>query len=168
MLEEPGSGHYKLELKLAFDMNAAAAIQEKTAEPRTDFRGYLLTDFYIWSRIGEPKLLKAMFWAALLAHQPEYDSAEGFDTAGTFIQENNAQQIVDALETAYYAFLPKDKAEKIQKIKAEVEAKAKGEGAETESPLDQTKAPTPAETTGLMTGPSLVTTSVSTSTSSAG
>jgi hypothetical protein len=167
MLQEPGGGHYKLELNLAFDMNAAAAIQEKTADPRAGveifackecgtlnelrpFRGFMLTNFATFAHISEPRLLRVMLWAAMLAHQPEYDSDEGLRTVGTFIQESNAEQIVEAIQNAYFAFLPAHKVDAIKKLIAEKESK--GAGAETKSPLEEMKAANP-ETNGSSSGP---------------
>jgi len=167
MLEEQGGAFYRVELKLAFDMNAGAAIQERTANPQVGFRGYMLTELKTWAHISEPNLLKAMLWAAVLAHQPEYDSDEGFETIGSFIQENNAQQIIDAIEAAYFKYLPKERVEAIKKLKAAAEAE--GEGAETNGPLDGTNKPaneTPSSA-GSNSGPSPATTSESASANSA-
>jgi hypothetical protein len=171
MLEEQGGAFYRVELKLAFDMNAGAAIQERTADPKMNFRGYMLTHFRTWANISEPMLLKAMFWGAVLAHHPEYNSDEGFDTVGTFIQENNSEEILEAIEKAYLAYLPKERAEELLKLKAKAKAeevaKLKGDGAETDVPLDGTNQTSPSA--GSRSGPSPDTTSeLKVSTNSAG
>jgi len=141
MLEEQGGAFYRVELKLAFDMNAGAAIQERTANLELEFRGYKITDFIeTWTNIAEPNLLKAMLWGAALAHQPEYNCDEGFETVGTFIQENNAQQIIDAIEAAYFKYLPKSRVDEILKLKAQIEAQ-KGKGGDTNRPLAETERP---------------------------
>ena len=128
MLEEQGGAFYRVELKLAFDMNAGAAIQERTADPKLGFRGYMLTELKTWAHICEPKLLKAMLWGAVLAHHPEYNCDEGFETIGSFVQESNAVAILDAIEAAYFKYLPKSRVDEILKLKAQIEAqKAKGE-----------------------------------------
>ncbi|HEY0701272.1 MAG TPA: hypothetical protein VGD60_00750 [Candidatus Acidoferrales bacterium] len=159
-LEQEYGPIIKVELKLAFDMTAAAALQEKTQ--------LLLTDYSIWKHIGEPKLLATMLWAACLSHHPELDVDEGPGVIGSYIQENNADQVTEALWQAYLAYLPKAKREKFAQLKAEAEEKAK-RGDETESPLDETK--TPASGTipsaGSISGPLPDTTSASVSASSA-
>ena len=184
MLEEQGGAFYRVELKLAFDMNAGAAIQERTANPKLEFRGYKITDYIeTWSNIAEPNLLRAMLWGAVLAHQPEYNCDEGFETVGTFIQENNGQQVIDAIEAAFFKYLPKSRVDEILKLKAQIEAqKAKGEtngrplvpGAvpsETNPPKSETKTetaePISSGSAGSSSGPSPATTSESASANSA-
>lgn len=167
ILTEP-EGNIEIDLKLAFNMNAGAAVQEKTLAPhRPD--GLLLTDVGIWNHIGEPKVLRAMLWAAALAHQPEYDTGddEGLLTIGSYIQESNSDEIVEAIWKAYLTFLPPAKRELLLTIKAEAEARAKR--GETNRPLVGTEPPEN-ETiplTGSSSGPSADTTSISASTSSA-
>lgn len=145
VLEEP-DGNIQVDLKLAFNMNAAAAVQEET--------GYLLTNTSIWNHIAEPKLLRAAVWAAALAHQPEYEADGGLATIGSYIQESNSEQIVEALWKAYLAYLPAAKRDFLIKAKADAEEKAKR--GETNRPLDETQRPT-SETipsTGSNSGPS--------------
>jgi hypothetical protein len=175
MLEEQGGAFFRVELKLAFDMNAGAAIQERTANPKSEFRGYRITDFIeTWSNIAEPQLLKAMLWGSVLAHQPEYNCDEGFETVGTFIQENNAQEIIDAIEAAYFKYLPKNRVDDILKLKAELEAKAKGEPGRPLAKMTPgvpenggTAAPISWDSAGSNSGPSPVTTLESASANSA-
>jgi len=143
-LDEPG-GKIKIELKLAFNMNSAAAVQEET--------GYLLTDVKIWNHIGEPKLLRAMLWAAAIAHQPEYESRDGLPTIGSYIQEENSEQIVDALWKAYLSYLPPAKRELLLKAKAEAEQRA--ERGEPNRPLETSPAmPLSNQSIGGNSGPS--------------
>jgi hypothetical protein len=155
---EGSSGKLRLDFKLCFDMNAGAAIQEKT--------GLLLTDVGIWAHIGEPKAMGAIFWAALLANHPDYNSDEGLEVARSYIQESNAGEIVDALWAAYLAFLPAEKREFVLRLKADLEDKEKRE---KEPPLEQAPAETPAAASsgGSSSGPSPATISASASTSSA-
>ena len=160
VLQEP-DGNVDLELKLAFNMNAATAVQEQTS--------YLLTDVQIWGHIGEPKLLRAMFWAASLAHQPEYDTGddEGLLTIGSYVDENNSEAVVEALWTAYLAYLPAAKRASLLKAKKDLEDRAKR--GETNRPLVGTEPPASEtiQSTGSSSGPSADTTSISASTSSA-
>jgi hypothetical protein len=156
-LAEPGNSQIVIELKLAFDMNAGARIEEQT--------GLLLTNIDTWKHLRKPSVLRAMLWAASIAHQPEYVAEGGLEVIGSYIDENNADQIADALWCAYMNYLPPARA----KFLDEQYQNAK-KGAETERPLDETK-PAKAETKeqpGSSSGPSPDTTSVSASTSSAG
>lgn len=162
--EQIGGGFEALDLKLAFDMNAAAALQEKTiAKHRPD--GLSLTDLRVWNHVGEPLVFRAMLWAATLVHQPEYNTGDdqGLLTIGSFIQENNSQEIIEALWKAYLAFLPAKKRDILAKFKEEAER------GETNRPLDVTKT-APNETipsVGSSSGPSPDTISASASANSA-
>jgi hypothetical protein len=153
LLENDGSGgKTRLEFRLCFDMNAAAAIQEKA--------GLLLTDVGIWKHVGEPIALGVMFWASLFANHPEYRSDEGLEIARSYLQENNAAQIVDVMWEAYLAFVPKEKREML------VERRKRAErGEKTEDPL-ASKPAAPASG-GSSSGPSPDTTSESAQTNSA-
>jgi hypothetical protein len=154
-LAEPGNSQVAIELKLAFNMNAGAAIQEQT--------GLMLTDLSIWKHIAEPKVLRAMLWAAVLAHQPEYDCEEGLYTIGSFIQEDNAEQIIEALDQTYLAYLPKAKREWLEKLKAEADRKSGESSAEKNAPTPATSG----QSAGSSSGPSEDTTSASAIASSA-
>jgi hypothetical protein len=171
LLEEPGGGHIPVELKLAFNMNAGVAVQEKTRSPQRP-EGLMLTDFGMWAHILEPKVLRAVLWAASLAHQPEYDTGddEGLETIGSFIDERNSEQIFEALWAAYLNFLPAPKRDMVVKLRTEAEKK-RPEG-ETNGPLGPEAAPMvpiapPRPSTGSSSGPSDVTISSSAMTSSA-
>jgi len=149
MLESDGtSGLTKLDFRLCFDMNAAAAIQEQTR--------LLLTDTLIWKHIAEPIVLGAMFWAALLANHPEYRSVDGLEIARSYVQENNAQEIIEALWKAYLDFVPQDKRELLIKKRAEEDERKKllAAGEETENPSNQTTASEPPATLESSTGSS--------------
>ena len=101
----------KKKLELAFDFNAAAHVEELTKEK--------LTDLSIWTRVSGPTLMRALFWSALLAHQPEYATPEGLEIVGSYMDESNAASIVAALEEAYLLWLPKEKRELLEKIRAD-------------------------------------------------
>ena len=148
---EQNGARTKKQLKLAFDFNAAAHIQELTRHD--DFDGYKLTNTTIWTHIGEPVLLRAMFWAALLAHHPEYDNADGLKIVGSYMDESNQGAIVEALEEAYLLYVPKEKREYLQELrKAQLAGEPPpppdptGPSAEGESSSSSSSGPLPATT----------------------
>jgi hypothetical protein len=166
-LQEYDGSILHIDLNLAFDMNAGAAVQEKTRNAVRP-NGLLLTERKLWLHIGEPEVIGAMLWAATLAHHPEYDVDEGLIVVRSYIQESNADQITDALWKAYLAYLPKEKRELYERLKAEAEEAAL-RGDETNGPLDETKSPANETklSPGSSSGPLPGTTSVSSSASSA-
>lgn len=119
------------EFKLCFTVNAAAAIKEKTriVDPSSgkiiDPGVSLLNFIEAWSQISDPRLLRVMFWAAVLCHHPEYDTRdedgrltdEGIDTIGTLIDETVSDQIGEALWQAYLKSLSKTKREAVIKVR---------------------------------------------------
>jgi hypothetical protein len=155
-LDEPG-GKVKVELKLAFNMNAGVAVQEKTRAPhRPD--GLMLTSIGfdgVWAHIREPIVQRAMLWAASLAHHPEYDTAtdEGLETIGTYLQENNSDEVAETLWSAYMAYLSPAKRAFMQKIR-DSEEKARGDKPKNEQPPAENMPANPSESTGSNSGPS--------------
>lgn len=106
---EEGNIKTALKFKLAFDFNAAAAIQEKT-----DLN---LLDFSIWKNANDPNVMRVMFWAATHAHHPEYRSDEALEVLGSYMDESNSGQIYEALWAAYLAYLPKQKREYLERLR---------------------------------------------------
>ena len=113
------------EFKLAFTVNAAAVIKERTGVS-------LLNFIEAWSQISDPRLLRVMFWAAVLSHHPEYDTRdeqgkptdEGLDTVGTLIDETVSDQVGEALWQAYLKSLSKTKREAVIKVREMAEKEA--------------------------------------------
>jgi hypothetical protein len=101
----------KKQLLLSFDFNSAARVQELT--------DYRLTDLSIWTHITEPILLRAMLYCSLLAHQPEFATEDGLEIVGSWMDESNQAAIVTALEEAYLLWLPKEKREFLEKLRAD-------------------------------------------------
>lgn len=155
-LDEPG-GQIKVELKLAFNMNAGVAIQEKTrAAHRPD--GLMLTSIGVdgvWAHIREPIVQRAMLWAASLAHQPEYDTAneEGLETIGSYLQENHSDEVAETLWSAYMAYLSPAKRAFMQKIRDD-QAKTRGDKSKNEQSPAESMPASPSESTGSNSGPS--------------
>jgi len=154
-LQDATGPSYKLRFNLCFDYNAAAAVQEHT--------GLKLTDASVWKHIDEPIFASVLFWAAILAHHPEYNSDEGLEAIRSYMDEKNSEVIVKGCWDAYVAYLPKDKREYMEKLKAQAEAGEKP----TLDPLNPATGEAPPESsTGSTSGPSPDTTSGSLSKSS--
>ena len=156
------------EFKLSFTVNAAAVIKEKTriADPATgkiiDHGVSLLNFIEAWSQISDPRLLRVMFWAAVLAHHPEYDTRdengrptdEGLETIGTLVDETVSDQIGEALWQAYLKSLSKSKREAVIKVRemAEKEARNPKENPPEPSPDTSAGAAATMTTTGSSSG----------------
>lgn len=169
-LEDDAGGKFTRSFRLAFDMNAAAEIEERT--------GLSLLDAGIWQHINEPVAFSVMFYAALLANHPEYRtvddegeaSDEGLEVIRSYMQESNAEPITEALWKAYLIYLPREKRELMEKLRAKAEAQRSDGGAEADpfGPPAATAAVTAATgPAGSSSGASPATTSGSAMTSSA-
>ncbi len=100
--------------RLSFDANAAAEIEERT--------GLSMLSGEAWQKPSF-KVMSIMFWAAVLANHPEYDtedekgnrSDEGLRVIRSYMDVGNALEISDALEKAYMLSLPPDRRAEIEK-----------------------------------------------------
>ena len=113
------------EFKLCFDVNAAAVIKEKT--------GVSLLNFVeAWTQIGDPRLLRVMFWAAVLAHHPEYNSKddtgkltdEGLETIGSLVDETVSEKVAEALWETYLKSLSPAKRKAVLELRKLAEEQA--------------------------------------------
>lgn len=159
--DEQGEFHHTFEL--AFDFNAVAAVSEVTGEE-------CLNSIEMWYRM-DARMLRAMLWAALLRHQPEFDTRDtrgrrnddGLRAVGSWLRFDDGRRIGDALWKAYLLFLPKDQAEYWRKVREGAE-----KGKDTESPLVPKNSPekkeAPAHSDGANSGLSPATISESATT----
>lgn len=157
-LTDDAGGKLLRRFRLAFDFNAAAEIKTRI--------GLKLLDGSIWQHIDDPVVFSVMFYAAVLAHQPEYrtrDDAgeptdEGLEVIRSYMQESNAEVITEALWQAYLAWLPKEKRELMERLRA----KAEGKSADPLSPAPAATMPPTGpvlNSASSSSGPSAVTTS---------
>jgi hypothetical protein len=96
-LAEDGGKMLKLELRLAFDFNALALVEEIT--------GKSMLAGEIWQTLTASNV-SALFWASLLAHQPEYEGKEGLAMVRSYMDAGNAAAITQAVTRAFVASLP--------------------------------------------------------------
>jgi hypothetical protein len=91
-LSENNGRRFHLEVQLSFDFNALAAFQKQT--------GINPLEGNVWER-PSPVVLRALFWAALLAEQPEYDSDDGLRIAGSYMRPDSVIAIAEATQEAW-------------------------------------------------------------------
>lgn len=157
-LEDDDGGKFSRSFKLCFDFGAGVAIRDKT--------GLNLRDFAIWKESERPDVLSVMLWAAILRHQPEYDSEEGLEVIESYLDDGNFDQVSEALWQAYLKYVSKEKREFLTKMREKVEQNLRrGEAA---SPLAQSGSEAEKESDSPTTtsGQSAVTTSASPTTTS--
>ena len=86
----------------------------------------------IWAGM-DARRLSALLWAAALAHNPEYDSDEGLEVIRSYVTDENAKQVYEALWDAHLASLSPER----RKLMSEIRAKGK----ETLADEDPTRDP---------------------------
>jgi hypothetical protein len=155
---------YTLSLRLAFDVNAGVAIQEKS--------GINIGHLDIWSRAGEPIFVRTVLWGAVLAHQPDYYTTDdagrltnaGLEAIGSYIDDSNTPAVIEALWKAYLAFLSPARREYMENLREHQERQAeelrKRLEAGEDVPLAEAPAATgtnettsPTNATGAQSGP---------------
>jgi len=113
-------------LRLSFDYNAYALIQDRT--------GLDATGQDVWRDLNAATV-SIMLWAAVLACQPEYDDEEGLGVIRSYMDRGNQDLIMEKLFEAHIAALP----ERVRSALMEAKQRLK-EG------KDPTRPPTPPET----------------------
>lgn len=96
-LQQDDGSVLHVELRLAFDCNAIAAAEEAS--------GLNMLKGDIWLDLTG-RVLGILFWAALLAHQPEYAGPDGLAVARSYIDAGNILQVGRAVEDAFALSLP--------------------------------------------------------------
>jgi hypothetical protein len=160
-LEDANGSKFKRSFTLAFDFNAVAAVEEVT--------GYSLLKGEAWAH-NTAAVISTMFWAAVLAHHPEYDTwddrnlrrtPEGLEVLRSYMDDKNVDEISEALWKAYLDYLSPAKRDIL------VAARARAEKAIPTLPSPETTQAAVTESGGLSSGPSADTTSASAMTKSA-
>lgn len=137
-----------LTFRLAFDFNAMAAVEDAT--------GLNMLRGEIWTALTG-STLGALFWASLLAHQPEYAEAGGLEVARSYIEPGNVVAVGNAVEDAFMLSLPEDD-------RAAIRAARESRPARPTTPTASPK--TDGASAGSNSGPSVDTTSGLTTTNS--
>ncbi len=164
-LKDDSGTSFVREFRLCFDFNTCARIKDKTGVSMLNF-------IEAWSQILDPRLVSTMFWAAALAHSPEYNTKDddgkptddGLECLRSYMDDANSEQICEALWQAYLLSLSKDKREAVEKLRASAERKLSNQPIPP-APLSAVPAPTMA-TNGSDSGQLPATTSDSALTSS--
>jgi hypothetical protein len=103
-LDEDGGGTRRLDLRLVFDFNAVALVEET-------LHVNLLAGDVVEHLTGTA--LSVMFWAALQARQPEYEGAEGLAVVRSWMDLGNAPAISLAVVNAVVRSLPAEQQQAI-------------------------------------------------------
>jgi hypothetical protein len=115
-------GNFKRTYRVCFNLNVLAEISEKT--------GISALTIDMWVKL-DARVLRAMFWAALLPnHGEEFDTRdrkggrtdEGLEIVGSWLDGDNQERAARGLWQAYLLYLPKDQAEELEKARKDVEA----------------------------------------------
>jgi hypothetical protein len=157
VVENDDGSKFTVELRLSFNMNVLADIEEKC-------KWNLMINPIEW--VDDPKAVRTVLWAAALPYQPEYRSDDGLEAIGEYMTLDNRVDTIEALFKAYSLFVRKDRRETyIKTTQSLVEVLRTGKAPE------EVDKPTPlAATANLSVGPnsaqSPVTTLVSKTTTS--
>lgn len=121
-LEDDSGATFVRNFRLSFDFNAVTLVEETT--------GFSLLSGAIWKRITA-KNLSLLFYAAILANHPEFDTDDGLGNKTTvglevvrsYMDGSNMAQITEAVSEAYTRSLAPEDQARIRKAQAEEKAK---------------------------------------------
>ena len=152
---EDDQGKLVLNFRLSFDFNAYARIEEQT--------GIKMLGLIVWTQLSA-KVVRAMFWAAVIANHPEFeDEKEGLHAIGEYLRLSNVDGVVDALWEAYLLNFSRDRVPALRALReAGKKSTVPNASAPESTPAD------PILPDGSSSGQSQDTTSASVMTTSAG
>lgn len=130
-LKDDSGENFTRNLRLSFDCNAMAMVQEET--------GWSMMSGQIWDHLDE-KTLSIMLHAAVLALQPEYGVENGLEVLRSYMDFSNAEQIAEALNEAFLIQLPAEKADEIRKKQKAAREKGENPTQPATDPAPVTKA----------------------------
>jgi hypothetical protein len=99
-LDDEISGSFTRKFRLSFDAEAIARVENLT--------GVSFLNGDIFRQPSVPNL-GILFWAAVLAHSPEYESYEGLAVILSYMDAGNISEITLALFEAFIVRLPPEK-----------------------------------------------------------
>jgi len=127
------NGARRLDLKLSFDFNSFAAIEDKIGinmlQNASDFFDNLSAD-----------KLRVALWAALQIHNEGYEGDAGLEIVGSYLSYTNAVEVASALRAAFVAGLGPE-VQKAIKDAEEAARVAEAAGVAGEVPLEATSNP---------------------------
>ena len=103
--QDENGGKETLTYRLAYNFNAFAAIEAKTG--LNMLRGELFRNMNATNLI-------AAFWAALLIHQPDFITDEGYASVGEMVTMENSASILRGVKSAFLLCLSKEERDKIE------------------------------------------------------
>jgi hypothetical protein len=154
-LEEADGGKFSKSFRLCLDYNASAYIKDKTGVSISNVVDFL-------TNLGDPRVLSAVFYAAILAHNPEFrtfdgageESNEGLEVVRSYMDDSNSEAIAEAIWAAYLISQPPERRKALEKMYEEAKAKDAAGDRPQQSP---TEIPSPTATNSSSSGPSPVT-----------
>ena len=105
MIEDADGGKFEVHFKLSFDFNALALIEEKT--------GLSALTGEVFS-VPTARNTIVLLWAAIQENHPEYAGEEGLQVIGSLLSLGNAKEALQAVQAAFLASLPKDRADALK------------------------------------------------------
>lgn len=150
-LQDDSGTKFIRNFRLAFDFNAVRAIEEET--------GFSLMRGEVWQH-QTAKVLTAMLWAATLAHQGQYDTRDknglrtpdGLEVIGSYMTEENSEEIGEALWLAYLNYLSPAKRKIVVEARAEIEARPVPMNPAPAEVIPESATSSPGETSGPLPG----------------
>jgi hypothetical protein len=109
-VENADGGKFELNFKLSFNFNAMSLVEEQT--------GLSMLTGEVFEK-PSAKNTTILLWAAIQENHPEYEGQEGLETIGSYLTLASAKEALSAIQKAFVASLPKDKAEQLAKGSAE-------------------------------------------------
>src|SRR5208282_369636 len=128
-VENSDGSSFELSWRLTFDFNTMALVEEHT--------GLSMLTGEVFSN-PDARRVSVLLWAAALEHQPEYEGMEGLEAIRSYLTIANTADVLHALDNAFMASLPKEKADE---LRAAAEAKKNKEAGQAAPPADPTPAP---------------------------
>jgi hypothetical protein len=104
-VENADKSSFELDLRLSFDFNALALVEQKTG-----------INMLTMEVFDSPSVttMSALLWAAIQENHPEYEGDEGLSTVRSWLTLANTAEVFKALTDAFLATLPKEKADAVR------------------------------------------------------
>lgn len=104
-VENSDKSAFELDLRLSFDFNAMALIEEKSGLNMLDGTAF---------NNPSASVISVLLWAAMQENHPEYEGDEGLAAVRTWLNIGNVASVMESLREAFLAALPEEKAKEIR------------------------------------------------------
>jgi len=103
-VENHDGSSFQLSLKLSFDFNAMALVEDKL--------GMSMLSGEVFEN-PSAKHTMVLLWAAMQENHPEYEGEDGLECVGTMLNLKSAKEALEAITKAFVASLPKSKVDEL-------------------------------------------------------